>query len=540
MNPSYAMQDTSFVLCTEHFRKRICTSRDGPLFAFLIPRATNLSLSQVLLERRFIYFTLPFLSLETNILFDMTNMDLPPPSLQSMDSSELPILPKRATTYNTLPIRHQSSLNLSSPALAVRHSSDAVLLNRRISGLSDLPTPAFTRTQLTQLHNGVQLGLEGYSSWLNLLLLFVPIGIIAHLIKANPIVVFTSTFIGMIPLAMLLGKATEDIAEHTNDVWGSLVNVTFGNAVELILCIAALQAGKLELIQNTIAGSVLSNLLLVLGSAFFFGGLRYREQVVLPAVSEANADLLSFAVFGFSIPALFGIALPETPEKIMAQERVSLITSIGLLIIYVMYLFFQLYTHADLYNRDADSSTANNTGMVMTFGGDLENGPDANSEGSTDEAIASLPVAVGILFGMVVLVAISSEIIVSSIDEFSRQIGWGEKFIAVILLPVVGNAVEHMSAIFVARHNKIDLSIGIACGSSVQIALFAAPILVVFSWIVGGEHLALNFQLFETVCLGFSVFVVNATLRDSRSNWLEGAVLVMCYLILAAAFYFME
>ena len=332
---------------------------------------------------------------------------------------------------------------------------------------------------------------------------------------------------------MLLGKATEDIAEHTNQTFGALVNVTFGNAVELILCISALRAGKMELIQNTIAGSVLSNLLLVLGSAFFFGGLRYREQIVLPAVSEANADLLSFAVFGFSIPALFAMALPESATKADAEERMSLVTSICLLLIYCMYLYFQLYTHAELYESGGSAQDIINE--VELFG--IEEG-DAEVE-EEEEPVASLPVALGILIGMVVLVAFSSEMIVASIDGFSARVGLGEKFIAVVLLPVVGNAVEHMSAIFVARHNKIDLSIGIACGSSVQIALFAAPLLVVVSWMFGDAHLTLNFQLFETICLGFSVFVVNATLRDSRSNWLEGALLVMCYFILASAFYFM-
>lgn len=385
--------------------------------------------------------------------------------------------------------------------------------------------------QLTQLQNGLSLGLDGYSSWLNSLLIFVPLGLIAGLLHAGALWVFLLNFIGMIPLAMLLGKATEDIAEHTNQTLGALVNVTFGNAVELILCISALRAGKMELIQNTIAGSVLSNLLLVLGSAFFFGGLRYREQVVLPAVSEANADLLSFAVFGFSIPALFAMALPPSTGKADAEERMSLVTSICLLVIYCMYLYFQLFTHAELYEGVEENGRGGEH--------DVELGSPSSIREEEGEAVASLPVAMGILVGMVVLVAFSSEMIVHSIDGFSERVGLGQKFIAVVLLPVIGNAVEHMSAILVARHNKIDLSIGIACGSSVQIALFAAPFLVVVSWIFEYEHLTLNFQLFETICLGFSVFVVNATLRDSRSNWLEGAVLVVCYFILAAAFYFM-
>lgn len=459
-----------------------------------------------------------------------------------MDSSSL-LHPKprvsttTTTTYGSLPTRRRTEFPESSPQerppLAARHSSGPAFVPRRVSGLSDLGISVCGGGQLTQLQNGLSLGLGGYSSWLNLFLIFVPFGLVAGFLNAPPIWTFSLNFVGMVPLAMLLGKATEDIAEHTNQTFGALVNVTFGNAVELILCISALRAGKMELIQNTIAGSVLSNLLLVLGSAFFFGGLRYREQIVLPAVSEANADLLSFAVFGFSIPALFAMALPESATKADAEERMSLVTSICLLLIYCMYLYFQLYTHAELYESGGSAQDIINE--VELFG--IEEG-DAEVE-EEEEPVASLPVALGILIGMVVLVAFSSEMIVASIDGFSARVGLGEKFIAVVLLPVVGNAVEHMSAIFVARHNKIDLSIGIACGSSVQIALFAAPLLVVVSWMFGDAHLTLNFQLFETICLGFSVFVVNATLRDSRSNWLEGALLVMCYFILASAFYFM-
>lgn len=401
-------------------------------------------------------------------------------------------------------------------------TSDSALLPRRHnSTYSDFNTPI---GQLTQMRDGLSLGLDGYSSNVNYLLIFTALGLIAAFTKASDLSIFLLNFVGMIPLAMLLGKATEDIAEHTTETVGALVNVTFGNAVELILCLSALRAGKIELVQDTIAGSVLSNLLLVLGSAFFFGGLKYREQVVLPAVSEANADLLSFAVFGFSIPALFAMAVPDSPGKAEAEQKMSLITSICLLIIYGMYLLFQLYTHAELYESVEDEADEEQLG----------------DSGSEDEQIASLPTAFIILVGMVGLVAISSELLVNSIDGFSIDVGLGQKFIAVILLPVVGNAVEHMSAILVARHNKIDLSIGIACGSSVQIALFAAPLLVVLSWLLPGDtYLTLNFELFETICLGFSVFVVNATLRDSRSNWLEGAVLMMCYFILAAAFYMM-
>lgn len=245
-------------------------------------------------------------------------------------------------------------------------------------------------------------------------------------------------------------------------------------------------------------------------------------------MSESNADMLAFAVFSLSIPALFALTIPDGDGKQSVEENMSFGTSICLLIIYCLYMFFQLYTHEYLYaNRSlsADPMTS------------LEEGLSDEEEEPQEDV--KLSVAIGILVATVLAVSVLSEFIVGSIDGFSRKAGLGEKFIAIVLLPVIGNAVEHVSAILVAGHNKIDLSIGIACGSSVQIALFAAPILVIISWVIGGPRLTLNFHVFETVCLAFSVFVVNATLRDSRSNWLEGAVLVMCYVIVSMAFYFM-
>lgn len=439
---------------------------------------------------------------------------------------------------STSPSQRRSAPDLSDANL---QQSPQNSIGRRISQVLGLDGPI--RGQIDQLRDGYAYGLETYSSNLNILLISVPIAILAYFLKWGDTVIFISCFMGMIPLAMLLGKATEDIAEHTNETLGAFVNVTFGNAVELILSISALRAGKMQLIKDTIAGSILSNLLLVLGSAFFFGGLNYHEQEVLPAVSEANADLLSFAVFGLSVPSLYSSFVPESEQAQNSRDLVSLLSSIGLLVIYSMYLFFQMRTHADLYDALPDESDALEpdleTSSTQVDHDRLPESEQHQTHASRHQSkVASLPVAVGILVWMVIWVAILSELLVDSIDSFSAAVGLRERFIAVILLPVVGNAVEHMSAVIVAQHNKIDLSIGIACGSSVQIALFAAPVLVVISWLLGSPHLMLNFEPFEIVIIGFSVFVVNATMRDSRTNWLEGAVLIMCYIIVATAYFF--
>lgn len=323
--------------------------------------------------------------------------------------------------------------------------------------------------------------------------------------------------------------------------------------LQQILSFSALKQGKLDVIRNTLVGSVLSNLLLVLGASFFFGGLVYREQEVLAAVAEANGDLLSFSMFGFVLPAIFSLALmsnttmDETKREVV-EARFSLFTAIVLLTMYVLYLVFQLYTHAELY-AEVEEEAATPDGRDPEVGGNGPDGPiggvaaalstPVDSDSPVSEAVASLPVASAILVSSVLVVSICSEFVVSSIEGFSRTVGLGESFIALVLLPIIGNAVEHWAAVVTAIKDKMDLSIGIACGSSVQIALFAAPVMVIVSWFTGEARLTLNFHLFETVCLVMSVQVVTMTMRDSRTNWLEGAVLLCCYLIIASAFFFM-
>lgn len=322
----------------------------------------------------------------------------------------------------------------------------------------------------------------------------------------------------------------------------------FGDSLTQILSFSALKQGKLDVIRNTLVGSVLSNLLLVLGASFFFGGLVYREQEVLPAVAEANGDLLSFAMFGFVLPAIFSLALVsnttmnEAKRKVV-EARFSLFTSVILLGMYVLYLIFQLYTHAELY-EEVETEQSRPNGQDTEAGIGDADGPigdsalPVDSESPAGEAVASLPVASAILVTSVVVVSVCSEFVVSSIEGFSRTVGLGESFIALVLLPIIGNAVEHWAAVVTAIKDKMDLSIGIACGSSVQIGLFAAPVMVIVSWFTGEARLTLNFHLFETVCLVMSVQVVTMTMRDSRTNWLEGAVLLCCYSIIAAAFFF--
>ncbi|KAJ8906274.1 hypothetical protein NDN08_002767 [Rhodosorus marinus] len=402
-------------------------------------------------------------------------------------------------------------------------------------------------SQISQYTEGVRdglSGLEGYWSTLNYLLIFVPLGILTGFFGAPKVLVFILNFVGCVPLATILGKATEDLATHTNATVGGLLNATFGNAVEIILSIAALRQGLLDVIRYTLVGSILSNLLLVLGSSFFFGGLIYREQEVHKVVAESNADLLVAASFGFALPSVFGVALPEGKGHERVAEIFSLVTAVCLLLIYAMFLYFQLFTHYDSYldeeDEEAGGSRVSVTDPTAVESESLDGGEEEVEADDEEEVVASFNVAFGILLVVVVLVSICSEYIVSSISEFSQAAGLGQTFVSIIFLPVIGNAVEHFSAVMVAMKDKMDLSIGIACGSSVQIAAFASPVMVILSWIFGQNHLTLDVGIFNSICIVMSVFLVNTTMRDSQTNWLEGALLLTVYVVIGCALFLFD
>ncbi|KAA8499256.1 Vacuolar calcium ion transporter [Porphyridium purpureum] len=391
---------------------------------------------------------------------------------------------------------------------------------------------------LNTMADGYKLGLHGYSSPLNYLLVCVPLGILAGILRWNDSLVFVFNFIGCVPLATILGRATEDVADHTNETIGGLINATFGNAVEIILSIAALRTGQLDVVRSTLIGSILSNLLLVLGSSLFFGGLLFREQRITPAVVEANSLALGVAAVGFVLPTLFSSSLGalRVENKEFKNELFSLLAAILILIVYVCYLVFQLFTHADDFDEDAGETDALLDNMVDA-GIDIEHiADDGFSEGDAKSPVP-MKFALAILVVDVLIVSLCSEFLVSSIEGFSKAFNLSPTFVALILLPVIGNAVEHLSAVMVAMKNKMDLAIGIACGSSVQIAMFAAPLMVILSWLMGGEHLTLAMNMMDLSSVVIAVGLANLTLRDSSSNWLEGITLIIIYLMVGCAFY---
>ncbi len=340
------------------------------------------------------------------------------------------------------------------------------------------------------------------------LTLLVPVGIALAIAHASPQLVFVVSALSLIPLAGFLGDATEEVAVHTGPKLGGLLNATFGNAAELIITIAALSAGLTTTVKATLAGSILGNTLFVLGASILFGGLRFGTQHFSRTDASAACTMLALAVLSLLIPSAFH----RGPESLSDHRINTLSIAVAgvLLVTYVLYLVFT-------FRREPGSAAQG-----------LE----------TDTPHWPLPLAVGVLLGSTLAVVVMSEILVHAIEPTVKAWGISEFFLGIIIIPIVGNIAEHVVAVEVAARNKMDLSIGIALGSSVQIALFVAPMLVVVGQLIG-KPLTLEFNTYELFALiGATVIAVLVTI-DGESHWLEGAQLLALYLMLAIAFFFL-
>ncbi|KAI8343648.1 Sodium/calcium exchanger protein-domain-containing protein [Chlamydoabsidia padenii] len=375
-------------------------------------------------------------------------------------------------------------------------------------------------------------------SWLNVLLIFIPFGIISHFFW-GPTATFVLNFIAIIPLAKLLGDVTEDIALRTGEVVGGLLNATFGNAVELIVSIIALSQNLVVIVQSSMLGSILSNLLLVLGMCFWLGGYRYKEQVFNVTVAQTSSGLLFIATSSLLMPAAFyGSTLQSVSSAAEVHDilAISRATSILLLIIYASYLFFQFLApppEAFHFSRRNSRGRVNDAERSSTLTG---------AEGENDDDEEEYPVMPGMLAGLMlffitVFVAICAEFLVSAIEAVVEQWNISETFVGLILLPIIGNAAEHVTAVSVAYKNKMDLALGVAVGSSMQIALLVTPIMVIIGWGIG-VNMSLYFNMYETATMFIAVVMVNYLIMDGRSNWLEGLMLCSVYLIVAISFFY--
>ncbi|KAK4166474.1 Sodium/calcium exchanger protein-domain-containing protein [Cladorrhinum sp. PSN259] len=367
------------------------------------------------------------------------------------------------------------------------------------------------------------------SSWINVLLIFVPLGIASAKLNWGAVAIFTLNFFAIIPLAAVLSFATEEIAARLGETLGGLVNATFGNAVELIVSIVALRAGEIEIVQASMLGSVLSNLLLVLGMCFFLGGIYNmrspngdgREQTFSSGTAQTTCSLMTLAAASMILPAALAGVLDKADDD---NKKASILflsrgTAIILLFLYVMYLYFALHTHTKLFEPEAQT--------------------DSDVEGAEEEE--HVPVlgpwsAAAVLVITTLIISINADYMVDSIDDIVENYNISKTFIGLILIPIVGNAAEHVTACVVAVKNKMDLAMGVAIGSSIQIALLVTPSLVMLGWAIG-EPMSLHFETFETVAFALSVLVVTYTVQDGKSNYLEGAMLLGLYMIIALAFW---
>jgi Ca2+:H+ antiporter len=350
---------------------------------------------------------------------------------------------------------------------------------------------------------------------------FIPVAIVLELAHAGPVLVFGAAALAVIPCAAVMGEATEAIASRTGPGIGGLLNVTFGNAPELIIAFFALEAGLQEVVKASIVGSIIGNILLVMGAAMLVGGLPRDKQTFSQTAANAQSAMLMLALAALVFPAIFqlihGGGLPGVGEERVdfgsELEKLSLGVAIVLMVSYVAGLIFSLKTHRAVFNP---------------FGEEAEEEAHHWSVKRAAVYLALAAVAVGLM----------SEILVGSISEASEEIGLSEFFVGVFIVAIVGNAAEHWVAVLVAAKDKMDLAVNIAIGSSAQIALFVAPVLVLASFVVGPDPMALVFNGYELGALMFAVLIANLVTQEGESNWFEGVQLLALYAVLGLVFYF--
>jgi Ca2+:H+ antiporter len=357
------------------------------------------------------------------------------------------------------------------------------------------------------------------------LLAFIPVSIAAHYLHWGSLIVFLTAAAAILPLAAWMGTATEEIAVVLGPSLGGLLNATFGNATELIIALVALNAGLVDVVKASLTGSIIGNLLLVMGLSMLLGGLRYKEQEFQPIVARVNASSMNLAVIAMLLPTAVNYTSSGIGE--VTIQKLSVAVAFVLIGVYALTLLFSMKTHSYLYDAG-----------VADLEGDLEELADENLadiEGEHGEV--NLKLWVAILLVCTVFVAVESELLVGSLEEATAKLGLTSLFTGVILLPIVGNAAEHATAVTVAMKNKMDLSVSVAVGSSLQIALFVAPVLVIAGWILG-KPMDLDFNPFELVAVAVAVLITNSISSDGKSNWLEGTLLLAAYVVLGFAFYF--
>ncbi|MBU3674795.1 MAG: calcium/proton exchanger [Solirubrobacteraceae bacterium] len=356
--------------------------------------------------------------------------------------------------------------------------------------------------------------------WSAMLLPFIPAAVVLSLAGAGSTLVFVTSALGVIPTASLMGRATEELAARSGPGIGGLLNVTFGNAPELIIALFALGAGLQEVVKASIVGSIIGNVLLVLGASMLVGGWKRQHQRFNETAANVQSTMLLLAVAAIAMPAVYVLVsappgLPSPTDQLVSYggnvETLSLVASGILLLAYLAGLFFSLKTHRDLFNPEHSAGT--------------------EESWSVRRSVIALAVAGA-------LVALMSEILVGSIEETAQKIGLSEFFIGAIVVAIVGNAAEHWVAVLAAKKDQMDLSVNISIGSSAQVALFVAPVLVLASYVIGPGPMPLVLNGFELAAIVLAALIAGQVTQDGRSTWFEGLQLLSVYAIVAVAFFF--
>lgn len=345
---------------------------------------------------------------------------------------------------------------------------------------------------------------------IDLLLIFVPLTVILSLIQVDSTILFVSSLLGILPLAAKMGEATEELAKIYGGQIGGLLNATFGNAAELIIVLLAINRGLVDLVKASLAGSIIGNLLFVFGLSLLVGGLKFKEQKFSTHAANLNSTMLLIAFMSIMIPSLFHFV----PLEHRGNDEAVLSLSVSILVItlYLLSMIFSLKTHNYLFRT---------------------------KEEHEEKAKWSRNYAIGILGVATIALMFISEIFVAQIEHVAKTFGLTELFIGAIVVALIGNAAEHLAAVFFALKNKLDMSVNVTVGSSLQIAMFVAPVAVIAGTLMG-KSMDLVFTPFEVIAVFASVLIVNEISTDGRANWFEGAQLIVMYLIIAVLFFFVR
>ena len=341
----------------------------------------------------------------------------------------------------------------------------------------------------------------------NWLLVFIPVGLASKYLGGPATLTFAAAALGVVPLAALIGEATEHLAAHTGPRLGGLLNATLGNAAELIITFFAIRAGLLDLVKASITGSILGNLLLVMGLSILVGGIRHKQQKFDRVQAGVDSTMLILAIIALVVPSLFSHAIEEVSHQ--SVENLSIGVAIAMMVVYGLSLLYAFTASAPVAHPAAHGDAAWSTRKSL-----------------------------GVLLLATLCIAWMSEVLVGAVEPVLEHLGWSEFFLGIIIIPIVGNVAEHLVAVQVAAKNQMDMSLQISIGSSLQIALFVAPVLVFISLLMGNP-LTLVFNQFELIALAAAALISALVALDGESNWMEGVQLLIVYVILAMAFFFL-